>query len=73
MIRGNWHVCDLNLFDVSIFTVRRALPWPPNKLFLQVSQSGYANLINGHVSLQSLTGKWRNNELLKTRHFVFYG
>ena len=26
------------------------LPWPPNKRFLQVSQSGYANLINGHAS-----------------------
>ena len=38
-------------------TVRRALPWPPNKLFLQVSQSRYANLINGHASLQSPTGK----------------
>ena len=25
--------------------------------FLQVSQSGYANLINGHASLQSPTGK----------------
>ena len=34
--------------------------------FLQVSKLGYANLINGHASLQSRTGKWRNNELLKT-------
>ena len=39
----------------------------------QVSQSGYANLINGHASLQSPTGKWRNNELLKTCRFVLYG
>ena len=38
--------------------------------FLQVSQSGYANLINGHASLQSPTGKWHNNELLKTCRFV---
>ena len=36
-----------------IFTVRRALPLSLNKPFLQVSQSGYANLINGHASLQS--------------------
>ena len=28
----------------------------PNKLFLQVSQSGYANFINGYASLQSPTG-----------------
>ena len=55
------------------FTVRRALPWPPNELFLQVSQSGYTNLTNGHASLQSPTGKWRNNELLKACRFVFYG
>ena len=47
------------------FTVQRALPWPPNKLFLLVSQSEYANLINSHASLQSPTGKWRTNELLK--------
>ena len=54
-------------------TVRRALPWPPNKLFfLQVSQSGYANLSNGYASLQSPTAKRRNNELLKTRRFVIY-
>ena len=59
--------CDLNYP-----TVRRALAWPSNKLLLQVSQSGYANLINGHASLQSPTGKWHNNELLKTCRFVFY-
>ena len=38
-------------------TVRRALPWPPNKRFSQVSQSGYADLNNGHFSLQSPTSK----------------
>ena len=53
-------------------TVRCALPWPPNELFLQARKSGYANLINGHASLQSPTGKWRNNKLLKTGCFVFY-
>ena len=46
---------------------------PTNFIFLQVSQSGYSNLINGHASLQSPTGKWRNNELLKIYRFVFYG
>ena len=40
--------------------------------FLQVSQSGYANLINRHNFLQSPAGKWPNNELLKTCRFVFY-
>ena len=47
------------MFTVSCqLTVRRALPRPPNKLFfyLQVSQSGYANLINGHASLLSPRG-----------------
>ena len=39
------------------FTVRHALPWPPNKLTSQVSQSGCVNFINGHASLQSPTGK----------------
>ena len=29
----------------------------PTNFFLKVSQSGYANLINGHASLQSPTGK----------------
>ena len=47
------HSYILKLSSMGI-TVRRALPWPPNKLFLQVSQSGYANLINGHASLQSM-------------------
>ena len=37
--------------------VQHALLWPPNKLFLQVCKSGYANLISGHTSLQSPTGK----------------
>ena len=41
----------------SHFTVRCPLPWPDNKLVLQVSQSAYANFINSHASLQSLTGK----------------
>ena len=35
--------------------MRRALPWPPNKVFLQiVRQSGFMNLIDSHTSLQSL-------------------
>ena len=35
-------------------TVRRALPWAPNKVFLQiVRQSGCVNLIDRHASLQS--------------------
>ena len=40
------------------FTVRRARLWHPNKvLFLQIiRQSGCANLIDSHVSLQSLNG-----------------
>ena len=38
------------------FTVRRALPWPP-KVFLQIiRQSGFANLIDSHASLQSSHG-----------------
>ena len=44
---------DCSLCWESSVTVRRALPWPPNKHFLQVSQSEYANLIDGHASLQS--------------------
>ena len=32
--------CSINPIGPFI-TVRRALPWPPNNLFLQVSQSGY--------------------------------
>ena len=35
-------------------TVRRALPWPANKVFLQiVRQSGCVNLMHSHASLQS--------------------
>ena len=45
----------------------------PTNLFLKVSQWGYENFINGQASLQSRTGKWRNNELLKSFPFVFYG
>ena len=57
---GDAEVLDWSAHDrrlQSDLTVRCALPWPPNKLFLQVSQSGCANLINGHTSLQSPTGK----------------
>ena len=46
--------------------MQRALPWPPNKLLLQVSQSGYMNLINGHASLQSPTDK--KNTLLQVSY-----
>ena len=42
---------EIEEISLQSFTVRRTLPWPPNKLFLQVSQSGYVNLINGHTSL----------------------
>ena len=38
-------------FAVSL-TVRRALPWPPNKLFYIFLQSRYTNLIDGHASLK---------------------
>ena len=55
-----------------LFTVRRALPWPPNKLFLQVSQSGYANLINGHASLQSDATTNYLKHAVFTNRFVFH-
>ena len=55
---SEWKVPLLNIDGkLNAVKVRHALPWPPNKLFLQVSQSGYANLINGLASLQSTTGK----------------
>ena len=44
----------------------------PTNFFLQVSQSGYVNLINSHASLQSPTGKRCSNKLYKTCCFVFY-
>ena len=38
-----------------VVTMRRALPWPPNKLFfLQVSHSGYVNGVNGELLIPSL-------------------
>ena len=38
-------------------TVLRAIPWPPNKVFLKlIRQSGCANLIDSHPSLQSSHG-----------------
>jgi len=52
--------------------VGRALPWPPNKLFLQVSQSGYANLINGHASLQSDATTNYLKHAVFTNRFVFH-
>ena len=45
------------------FTVRRALPWPPNKHFLQVSQSRYANLIDRHASIKSFNTQLPNENL----------
>ena len=50
-----------------IFTVRRALPWPPNKHFLQVSQSGYANLIDRHASIKSFNTQLPNENLSEWR------
>ena len=54
-------LCIIELHQMTIvLTVRRALPWQSNKLFFYKfsSQSrGYANLINGHASAQSPTGK----------------
>ena len=44
-------------------TVRRALPWPPNKHFLQVSQSRYANLIDRHASIKSFNTQLPNENL----------
>ena len=43
-----------------VFTVRRALPWPPNKHFLQVSQSRYANLIDKHAYIKSFNTQLPN-------------
>ena len=56
-LRAKWQRPAFNntpAVSITAITVRRALPWPPNKHFLQVSQSGYANLIDRHASLQSL-------------------
>ena len=47
----------ISLVYKSNFTVRRDLPWPPKKVFLQIiRQSGCANFINRHASLQSSYG-----------------
>ena len=56
---------SLVLFYLFGVTVRRALPWPPNKHFSQVSQSGYTNVIDGHASLQS----WRVKIILSSERF----
>lgn len=47
----------------SFITVRRALPRPPNKHFLQVSQSRYANLIDRHASIKSFNTQLPNENL----------
>jgi len=52
--------------------VGRALPWPPNKLFLQVGQSGCANLIGGHASLQSDATTNYLKHAVFTNRFVFH-
>ena len=64
---------DFELLPCDWFYSETRLTVATQQTFLQVSQSGYANLINGHASLQSPTVKWRHNELLKTCRFVFYG
>ena len=51
MINNNKHFNASKGYHTSI-TVRRILLWPSNELFLQVSQSGYVNLINSHASLE---------------------
>ena len=48
---------------MSCVTVRRALPWPPNKHFLQVSQSRYANLIDRHASIKNFNTQLPNENL----------
>ena len=61
------------LFKFSVSHSATRLSFATQQTFyLQVSQSGYTNLISGHPSLQSPTEKWRNNELLKTCRLVFY-
>ena len=49
--------------DHIVITVRRALPWPPNKHFLQVSQSRCANLIDRHASIKSFNTQLSNENL----------
>ena len=41
--------------------------------FCKLANQDTRILINGHAFLQSPTGKWRDNELLETCRFVFYG
>ena len=52
----HWRLFEYCILKIALsFTLfyQRALPWPPNKLFFQFSQSGYTILIDGHASLQS--------------------
>ena len=63
MLVDECHVTRVNqgLFTTTMEAEKRdpgnevgALPWPPNKVFLQIiCQSGCANLIDSHASLQS--------------------
>ena len=47
-------IITMSLLKLSLITVRRALPWPPDKVSLQiVRQSGCVNLIDSDASLQS--------------------
>ena len=67
------------LFIVFGVTVRRTLPWPPNKHFLQVSQSGSSTLIDRHASIKGFqhlsieTDKVeaKAQQLYKTRKIAF--
>ena len=62
---GFSHIVSILFTHIKPVTVRRTLPWPPNKLFYKLANQDTWNC-------KSPTGKWRNNKLLKTHHFVFY-
>ena len=59
----SFYITAANLSGHMRVTVRRALPRPPNKHFLQVSQSRYANLIDRHASIKSFNTQLPNENL----------
>ena len=56
-------ITTLDQKNKGFFTVGRALPWPPNKHFLQVSQSRNANLIDRQASIKSFITQLPNENL----------
>ena len=63
-----FYICQ---FEDIVITVRRALPWPPNKHFYKLANQDTRIWLTVTPPCK-VQGKWRNNELLKTCRFVFY-